>query len=537
MTGSTRLWKAAALACLLAGPVPLAAQVNLTADQLRGFAAELVAEGDAPRALAVTEALLNRNPQDVGALILRAQAALALGESGLALDAASTAYDAAKDDGTRYIAARLAARAHAEQRQDTRAQIWLRRARQYAPDARSAEDVAEDYRFLRDRNPWSTQLRFGVSPTNNVNNGSSSETVLLFSPFGVARGTLNAEARALSGLAINAGATTSYRLAESRTAITFLDATADAVTYVLSETAEDALRADRDEANARREERCADTAANNIALGEQRIADGEALIAQGEAADPVDATLIAEGEALIEQGEALVRAGENPAPCELDDSPLPTGSDYAYATLSFGLTHRQILAPGWLPTTASFRYAKAWYGGEAYSDTITLGIAQDWALGEDARITARAFAERRSFEAIDDPTTRIGASATWRKALASGDQLALTGSATRSISDRISSHYRSLSLGVDYDLAQPVAGVGLGFSVTAARDYDYDFDLRFLANRVDNSLTARVDATLTDFEYFGFQPVVSVEARAVESNVDRYDQRTVSLGFDFRSSF
>lgn len=537
MTMARRLCSVALAIGLMAGAAPAQEQVTLTADQMRGFATQLLQAGDAPRVLAVSDALLARNPNDVGALILRARAALMLGEQGIALEAARTAYGASDVGNAKFVAARLAALAHAELQQDTRAQIWLRRARQYAPNDAEATEVAQDYGFLRRRNPWTTQLRFGISPTNNVNNGSSAESFFLFTPLGGGDAILNNEARALSGLAINGGISTRYRLTESSNSITFLEGSANGVTYVLSQDAKDGLAEDRDSANAQRVERCIQTAENNIRIGNILIAEGEALVAEGNAATPRDDAKIAEGERKIAEGNALVTAGENPGPCVIDGSPLPTGADYAFAGVSVGLSHRRILSEGALPTSLGLRYSQSWYGGDPYAQTLNLNAGQSWRWGDDREITAYAFAERRFYDADRPTTTSLGLNARLDVDRDNGDRLTWRTGARRQISETTSLQYRSLSLGFTYDRAAPVAGISYDLSVEASRDYDYPFASLYLTSRVDNALTLRVDAEVSEIEYFGFSPVVSLEARAVDSNVDRFDQRNLSLGFDLRSSF
>jgi hypothetical protein len=166
-------------------------------------------------------------------------AALNAGQADAGLAAAKQSFENAETPAQKYVAARLAARSYSTMGQDTRAQVWLRVARENAPDEAEAQSVAEDYKFLRNRNPLSVSLSFGVTPSSNVNNGSAAETSDLFGlglPF-----TLNPEARALSGMSYNIGADLSYRVARSARAETYVTAGIDATTYTLSQTARDAL--------------------------------------------------------------------------------------------------------------------------------------------------------------------------------------------------------------------------------------------------------------------------------------------------------
>jgi hypothetical protein len=222
------------VAALVALSSPLHAQdsLTLTPDAMRGLAAALIDEGRPAEAADLADALIARDPQDVAALILRARVALIVGDFSGAVQMGGRAWGAATTDDERYAAARIVARGHAEQLQDTRAQFWLRRAGEFAPDPVAEQSVAEDFRFLRQRNPLAISLQFGVSPSSNVNGGSASEVIILPGlPFEF---VLDGEARALSGLQIEAGVNLSYRLALSERAATFADASIQGRTYILS---------------------------------------------------------------------------------------------------------------------------------------------------------------------------------------------------------------------------------------------------------------------------------------------------------------
>lgn len=233
------LWAAAATLM----PVAVTGQtasVTLTAEDMRVLAQDLLNAGDPAGARDVAGALLDRNPNDVPALIFGAQAALEQNQPRAAVPLATRAFRKADDDTARYVAARLAARAHAELLQDTRAQVWLRLAREYAPDARNALSVAEDYAFLRERNPLSVSLSFGISPSSNINNGSKSETAELFGQSFY----LSQSAQALSGVGFSIGANLQYRVKSYEGEATFVDVDVSKTTYALSNESLDRLNQD-----------------------------------------------------------------------------------------------------------------------------------------------------------------------------------------------------------------------------------------------------------------------------------------------------
>lgn len=227
---------AAVLLCL--GTVAVAQDsVTLTPDSMRGAAAILLDQGRPVEAADLADALLARNEDDVAALIIRARVAIAVADFAGAIRLAERAFRNADTGDEHYAAARIAALGHAELGQDTRAQWWLRRAGNFAPDAAARQSVAEDFRFLRQRNPLAISLKFGISPSSNVNGGSASEVIILPGlPFEF---VLDGEARALSGLQFEGGVNLTYRLRQSERSATFFDISAQGRTYVLSAEARD----------------------------------------------------------------------------------------------------------------------------------------------------------------------------------------------------------------------------------------------------------------------------------------------------------
>ena len=153
---------------------PLAAQ-EAKAD-LRTSAREALQDGDFARADALSTLLINSRPDDADALLIRAAAARGMGRPEDWSEASVTAYRVADTDFQRFDAAMLAAQAAAAREQFMRAQIWLRRADQYAPAA-ARNAVALAYRQVAARNPMSVQLSFGFTPSDNVNNGGETTTI------------------------------------------------------------------------------------------------------------------------------------------------------------------------------------------------------------------------------------------------------------------------------------------------------------------------------------------------------------------------
>ncbi|MFP7571938.1 hypothetical protein [Marivita sp. S2033] len=117
----------------------------------------------------------------------------------------------------------------------TSAQLWLRRAIQLAPNDALKDRAAQDLRYVRAQNPWSTSYTFSIAPSSNINNGSRNETSELFDlPFEF---ELGGEARALSGVEFLTGLRTQYRVVSNSRKRTDLLLGLSHRTYTLSDEA------------------------------------------------------------------------------------------------------------------------------------------------------------------------------------------------------------------------------------------------------------------------------------------------------------
>ena len=189
---------------------------QLTPQQMRAAAAFSVAQGANLQALALADALIARDPNDVDALVSRSRALRNLGRTDEAQHDAKHAYAHSETDLERFASAMAMAQALASDNKRTRAQLWLRRAGQNAPSKAAKMTARRDFRYVKSRNPWSTQLTFGIAPTDNVNGGSKNETSLITLPGGAQIELENAgNALPLSGTEFNAGLMVHRTISES----------------------------------------------------------------------------------------------------------------------------------------------------------------------------------------------------------------------------------------------------------------------------------------------------------------------------------
>lgn len=212
---------------------------GLSPAQMRGAAVAAVDQGQPELALRIAEALLVRDPDDVVALTLKARAARDLGRFDIAQPAAARAWSLSDTPSERFDSARVMAQILSSQNKRTRAQLWLRRAVQHAPDEGARRLAVQEYRYVSARNRWNTQLSFALTPNSNINNGSVQDTteILNFFTQDYVVADLGGAAVALSGLEASLGATLKYRLAEDTTYRTDLLMQVDTRRYILSDEA------------------------------------------------------------------------------------------------------------------------------------------------------------------------------------------------------------------------------------------------------------------------------------------------------------
>lgn len=210
-----KLWHLICFCLISFGQISLAQSNSETfsSEAARQRAVDALEAGYPQDTRLLTDALLSIDPDDVSALLLSAYASAALGEYERAKVAARRAYRLAHSRSIRYQAARLMAVSHANSERLTLAQIWVRRARMNSPSPMHTAALARDYRQLRQSNDFQFNFDFSITPSSNVNNGSSKDTITLPGlPFELA---LSPTSQALSGHISAYSAQVNYRLANS----------------------------------------------------------------------------------------------------------------------------------------------------------------------------------------------------------------------------------------------------------------------------------------------------------------------------------
>lgn len=206
------------------------AQVTYGLEDAITVAQNALNAGQPDIAYEIAESLVKIDGADVEALIVLSRAANKIGLYDKAIRAGHAAWHRAKTDMQRYQAALVTAQALSASGARTRAQIWLRRATDAAPDDTLKSVAIRDFRYVRDRNPWTTNLSFGLSPSSNINNGSKSDTLEIDGLTYI----LSGDARALSGIEYQLGADTEFSHQISEKTWAYADAAYDGKFYSLS---------------------------------------------------------------------------------------------------------------------------------------------------------------------------------------------------------------------------------------------------------------------------------------------------------------
>lgn len=114
-------------------------------------------------------------------------------------------------DSSKFLNALSKATHHIDQGRMTMAQLWLRLAYEHAPSAEAKDNVKTLNNRVAQRNPYKIKLSFALAPSNNVNNGTDDEVVILGGlPFAI-----DSQEQAYQGYVLDTSLALSYSISES----------------------------------------------------------------------------------------------------------------------------------------------------------------------------------------------------------------------------------------------------------------------------------------------------------------------------------
>lgn len=401
-----RLVSAAAVCLSIA--VSAWAQTTVGPDELRKAASDALQAGQARKALEFGQALTARDPSDLSAHLILARASRDLGDMPPARASARRAWRLAKTDPEKYAAALVTAQVLSSDNKRTRAQLWLRRAAEHAPNDLLRAKAKRDFGYVKQRNPWRTDLTFTFAPNSNINNGSARDRSLLNYEqvelvFGELReAQLGTESQAIAGLEIGGTVRTRYRFHQTPT------------------TAHDA----------------------KVALSYRTYTITDDL-------DPIPANLI---------------TGEGPREIK--------GGDFAYGSLSFGYGYRQMNMDRRGEFSMDAEAGQTWYGGNRYASFLRLQSQQSVILEGNRRLRFGADLERQWGQSTADvDSAGVSANITRAFASGNSGFVGLYLRGTQSPVDSLEYGEVTLRTGIALRKPVMGAALQLGLGVSF-RDYD-----------------------------------------------------------------
>ncbi|MBR9863128.1 MAG: DUF560 domain-containing protein [Rhodobacteraceae bacterium] len=225
-----RLATLGAVSLGLAVSVGFAAPLSMSPEEARAFAWRSLQQNRPHITLQIADALNKRDPDSFEANLLRGEALRSLQQPKAAKGAALKAWSLAQTPEHRFDAAHLVAKSYFADGAKLRAQFWLRRAAQNAPDAQARRLAKRDFNFVRRSKPLATALSFSVFPSSNINNGSTNDALVIGGlPFRVP-----ASGQPHSGTGFRLGMTTRYNKELNDTTLLRLGFSATGTTYQLS---------------------------------------------------------------------------------------------------------------------------------------------------------------------------------------------------------------------------------------------------------------------------------------------------------------
>lgn len=469
--------KAAIAAFAVAGIVTHAQaqdRLEIPLDEARAIARQSLSDGHPGVALQLAQGLLQADPDDRDALILLAAAYAQLGQPADSRRIGARAWRQSDTPAQRYEAARLTALAASQADQLLLSQFWLRRALNDTSNEAEETQTRNDVQLVRSRSPWRTSLSFGITPSNNINGGSYKKTTQLGDI------TNLAYLRQLIGWGLYNPATGELHVGDNQLALPGIEISGGIRTqYVLDSN---------------------ETSATLLTAG----ISGQTYRLNEEA--------------------AYNKIGIH-------------GSDFASHRMDFGITHRFVLEGQSLPSSVAFNVAQSWYAGEPWTTSYTLHGDHAWQLNPQSQLRVSGAASNLQYPKDNPNAVILSETIDWQYATDAGNQVGLSFSATQSRSDTDDSNYDAYTIGATYTHGAPIfAGIAAQFGIFAT-DRRYDETFYGPGSRNDQTLRANARFALTEMEYYGFQPVITVDTSRTASNIGRFNAKGFGIGFDIESSF
>lgn len=211
-------------------------------------------------------------------------------------------------------------------------------------------------------------------------------------------------------------------------------------------------------------------------------------------------------------------------------------ADYAYAQASLGLVRTWRPASGNGIWTTGLVYGRSLYGGRSYTQSGQIYLTRTWDLDKKTRLSLTAGAERTNYLDADRHSDSVSVKAVWARTLPAERALSLSLGLADTKASRVTGTFTELSLGAKVGMGELFDGVDLTMSYQLEHQH-YPVAGLIAGSRKDLRQAISAEFGLKKATFYGFEPVLSVEATKNLSNVDFYDSMAVKLGVNLRSSF
>ncbi|OCX60939.1 hypothetical protein BFP70_15815 [Thioclava sp. SK-1] len=213
-----------------------------------------------------------------------------------------------------------------------------------------------------------------------------------------------------------------------------------------------------------------------------------------------------------------------------------SGADFAFGSVAIGLEHRGTLQPNTRDYRIAGRAGRSWYGGDGLYDFARLDAGLGQRIAPRDILHLRGVTEHQKGLGTRSDVDRLQASLTWSHLTDSKDLLSLGLTVLDSDSTGETLNYRQVALDLGYRLGAPVKGVSLdlGLGLTHRMHPDFPF---MRDGQSDTSADAHLSATFSQVDYFGYVPVVTLNARKSIADVPLYESESLGVSVGLRSAF
>ncbi|WP_216036391.1 MULTISPECIES: surface lipoprotein assembly modifier [unclassified Octadecabacter] len=219
-----------------------------------------------------------------------------------------------------------------------------------------------------------------------------------------------------------------------------------------------------------------------------------------------------------------------------ESAPDVTGESLSYYKVSTGILHEWRPQGPNNPYFARLNFTNAWSGGDPYQFEIDATLGTGFTLANEDRLSISGGVRHTSRHNSDSEILTYSLRGRWARTLGNRDVISLNAQRAHATSDTTDLAYHGTTIGVSYDFGDIIDGIDLETSYSEQfRVYETSaFDP---AGREDRISSLRFDVGISRVDFFGFQPVVTVQGRRTDSSVPRFDTEGVQAGINFRSSF